>query len=123
MGDSMNITDILGQTASVAVAVERITEILKPAYLIVKKRALKKEQSECTKVEKNTLILLLSIFICIIMHIKIDIPGITESGSIQEILAGLVSSFGSSILHTLVTILSGVKNTIESRTERIRKNE
>jgi len=118
----MNITDILNQTVSIAVIVERITEILKPAYLAAKNKIFKKEQVECTKPEKITITIILSIFICISMGIGIDIPGITKTSLLQEILAGLISSFGSNILHIFLTILTGVKDTIETGSTRMRKS-
>lgn len=111
----MNFTDMLGAAASVAVAVERITEVLKPAYLAVKNKIFKKNQLECTKLEKNIITILLGIFICMSMKIGIDIPGIPEGSILQEIFAGLVSSPGSGILHTLLSILAGLKNAIEVR--------
>jgi LytS/YehU family sensor histidine kinase len=118
----MNITDMLNLTASVAVIVERITEILKPAYLAAKNKIFKKVQSECTKPEKITITIILSIFICISMGIGVDIPGITKTRFLQEILAGLISSFGSNLLHIILTILTGMKDTIEASNIRMREN-
>lgn len=118
----MNITDLLNQTASVAVIVERITEILKPVYLKAKNRIFKKEYAECSKAEKITLTILFSVFICIFLGIRIEIPGIAKTILFQEILAGLISSFGSNILHMFLTILTGLKNTIETRNARMNES-
>jgi hypothetical protein len=118
----MDITDILNQTASIAIIVERITEILKPAYLSIKNKIFKKAQSECTKPEKITITIILSIILCISLGIGVDIPGITKTSLMQEILAGLISSFGSNILHIVLTILTGLKDTVESRNARMREN-
>lgn len=115
----MNITDLLNQTVSVAVIVERVTEILKPVYLKAKNKIFKKEYTECSKTEKITLTILFSVFICISLGIRIEIPGITKTILFQEILAGLISSFGSNILHMLLTILTGLKNTVETRNARM----
>lgn len=117
----MSITDILSATASVAVAVERIMEILKPAYLAVKNKIFKKEQTECTKMEKTTMTIVLSILICISMGIGINIPGIAASSLLQQIFAGLVASFGSSMLHMFLSILTGIKDTVEVRAVRMRQ--
>jgi hypothetical protein len=118
----MNITNILNQTAAVAVVAERITEILKPSYLSLKNKIFKKEQSECTKLEKIAMTILFSVLICVLTGIGIDIPGISEKKILQEILAGLVSSFGSNILHMLLSVLTGVKNVIEASNIRMRES-
>lgn len=114
----MNITDMLGQTASVAVAAERATEVLKPIYLSVKNKIFKKDQTECTKLEKITMTILLCNLICIVMGISLGIPGIPNASILQNILAGLVSSFGSNILHIVINILSGVQVSVETRNAR-----
>lgn len=114
----MSFTDLLSVTASVAVAVERATEVLKPVYLKIKNKVFKKDQTECTKEEKNILSIILGVLICIIMHIGVDIPGINETSVIQQILAGLISSFGSNVLHVALSILTGVKDTTEARAIR-----
>lgn len=114
----MSFTDILSVIASIAVAVERTTEIVKPVYVKTKNRIFKKDLMECTRAEKNIISIILGILFCMLTKVGVDIPGIDESKTIQEILAGLISSFGSNILHTLLSILTGIKDVKEARAAR-----
>ena len=114
----MSFTDLLGVIASVAVAVERATEVLKPFYLKAKNKLFKKDFGECTKAEKNMITIILGTLICIIAEVGVDIPGVNEASIIQKILAGLIASFGSNVLHTILSILTGIKDTTEARAAR-----
>lgn len=114
----MNYTDLLSAIASVAVAVERATEVLKPVYLKAKNQIFKKELTECTRTEKYIMTIILGTLFCILIQVGVDIPGINEPMIIQEILAGLISSFGSNMLHIILSILTGIKDTTEARASR-----
>lgn len=114
----MSFIDMLGVTASVAVAVERTSEIIKPIYLKIKNCILKTEFIECSSTEKSIMSIILGILICILTHVRVDIPGINEASLLQEILAGLISSLGSNVLHNILSILTAIKNTTEARAAR-----
>lgn len=117
----MDITSLLGVVASVAVAVERATELTKPVYLKLKSKVLKKDLQECTRVEKSFMSMLLGSAICLLTQIGVDIPGVNETSPVREILAGLLSSFGSNVLHTVLSILTGIKDSTEANTARKRQ--
>ena len=114
----MNIKELTGILVSIAAAVERTTEIIKPIYIKVKSILLKMEFTECTNLEKKIISIIISIIFCIFLKVYIDIPGVNEPVIVQPILAGLVSSLGSNVLHTLLTILTGIKDGTEARAFR-----
>jgi hypothetical protein len=114
----MSFEDILGTTASVAFAVERVTEIIKPSYLAIKNKILKQNQLECTKPEKIFITIFIGMLLCLTMKVGINVQGIPESGILRQILAGLVSSLGSNVLHALLSIATGLKDTVENRSRR-----
>lgn len=118
----MSFLDSLSTVASVAAAVERLTELIKPSYLKIKNKIMKKDFTECTKAEKIVCTMLLGVLICILYKIGIDIPGANEPVIVQQLLAGLISSFGSNFLHILLSILTGIKDTTESRAIRGNQN-
>ncbi len=118
----MSIVDSLSIIAAVAAAVERIIEIIKPIYLKLRNRIMKTDLSECTKAEKIMLSIFMGITICIILQIGIDLPAVNEPAFVQQLLAGLLSSLGSNLLHILLSILTGLKNVTESHISYRRSN-
>jgi len=111
----MDFTGLLSVLIAVSASVERIAEVIKPLYLKTKNKLLKTDLTECTKVEKTIMSIVLGIFICLITNVGVDIPQVNETTVIQQILAGLISSFGSNILHTALSILTSIKNNSEAR--------
>jgi hypothetical protein len=109
----MSIIDLFTVISAAAVTSERVVEIFKPVYLKFKNKAMKARLKDCTKLEKITMSMFFSILICILAQIGIDIPVINESHIVQQIFAGLVASYGSNVLHILLSILTIVKNNRE----------
>ena len=114
----MSFVESLAIVASAAAAAERVTELIKPIYLKIKNSILKSDFKECTKAEKIILTIFLGTLICITLQIGIDIPIIEEPPLVQQLFAGLLSSVGSNFLHLLLSILTVVKDTQESRIYR-----
>jgi hypothetical protein len=108
-----NIIMVLIILLAVAGAIERLVEVIKPVYLQVKNAITKAGFQECTKSEKIVMSILLGPALCIITQIGIDIPRVNESAIIQYILAGLLASMGSNILHTVLSILLAFKDAAE----------
>jgi hypothetical protein len=110
----MDFVTMLGVLLGVSVAVERAAEIIKPLYLKIINNYLKTPRTECTKIEKEIMSILLGPVICIVAQVGIDLPGISEANIIQQILAGLVASLGSNVLHALMSIILAIKNSAET---------
>jgi hypothetical protein len=110
----MSFVEMLGVLSSISVGIERVTEVIKPIYLEIKNEILKKDFAECSRLEKRIITIIIGIITCIFTRIGIDIPGVNEPLIVQAILAGFISSFGSNVLHTLLTILTGFKDATEA---------
>jgi len=110
----MDFATMLGIILATAVALERLVEFIKPFYLQIKTYFTGKRASECTTTEKKVMTILLGPVMCIIAQIGIDIPNVNESALIQYILAGLVASMGSNVLHAFLSIILAIKNNAES---------
>lgn len=98
---------------AVAIAVERVIEVIKPLYLQVKNKLFGKEYPECSKTEKIVMTILLGPVMCIIAQVGIDIPKVNEAAVIQYILAGLLASTGSNVIHALLNIVVALKDAAE----------
>lgn len=109
----MDFVTVLTIILAVAIAVERVIEVIKPLYLQIKNKLLGKEYQECSKTEKIVMTILLGPVMCIIAQIGIDIPKVNEAAVIQYILAGLVSSMGSNVIHALLNIVVALKDAAE----------
>lgn len=96
---------------AVAIAVERLVEVVKPLYLRVKNTILKREYRECTKTEKIIMTVLIGPVLCIIGGIGLDIAGIPVAAS--QILCGLVASIGSNVIHTILNLIIAFKDAAE----------
>lgn len=114
----MSFKDTFTIIASIAVIVERVTEIFKPIYLKIKNGFMKTEQTECTKLEKTIITIIISPIVCLLMQFGIDIPILDEPLAVQQILAGMIASFGSNVLHITLSILTGIKDTTEITVRR-----
>lgn len=111
----MSFTDFLYSVSAVSVAAERATEIFKPIFLILRNKLLKTNAPECSKPEKVFISMIFGVLIAIAVQVGIDIPAVNETPVEQQVFAGLVSSFGSNILHMVLSILTGVKDSREAR--------
>jgi len=112
------IVDVL--TAQIALllvlagTVERISEYIKIALV----SSLKKD---IPVVAKQGLTLAVSILFCLITETSFDV-GMTIPAVAQQIIAGILVSFGSDALHSLLTFVKSVKNTQEAKTADILSN-
>jgi hypothetical protein len=96
---------------AISIAIERLVEVVKPLYLQVKKVILKKEFAECSKAEKTIISIVVGIILGLVSGVSFGIPSI--SIPIQGIIAGLVASIGSNVLHTLISLLGAFKEAAE----------
>lgn len=107
---------VLAIVLAVAIAVERIVEVIKPLYLRAKNAVLKRNDEECTRTEKIIMTVLVGPILCIIGGVGISISGI--SATVQQILCGLIASIGSNVIHTLLNIIVAFKNAAEGLSNR-----
>ncbi len=110
----MDFTSLLGIIVAAAIALERLVEVIKPFYLQIKKYVTGKEYLECSETEKKIMTILLGPVMCIVAQIGIDVPKVNEAALIQYILAGLVASLGSNVLHAILSIILAIKNNAEN---------
>jgi hypothetical protein len=101
----------------IAGVVEALMEVLKGPYvqiknifLVIAKKALAKEMSAY---EKRFLTLLLGVLICLAAGFGVDIPAWSEPLWFQCILAGILVSLGSNMLHLLLSIAVAIKDAVE----------
>jgi len=105
------IESVLANVLAVAIAVERLVEVIKPFYLKAKNAFLKHNDEECTKTEKIIMTVLVGPFICIVGGVGINISGVSAVG--QQVLCGLIASIGSNVIHTLLNIVVAFKDIAE----------
>jgi hypothetical protein len=108
------IESVLTIVLAVAIATERVVEVIKPLYLKVKNFFTKKncvEYAECDKTEKIIMSVLAGPVICIVLGIGIDVSGIPVI--VQSILLGLFASVGSNAIHLIITALTALKDATE----------
>jgi hypothetical protein len=110
----MDFTTLLGIIVAAAIALERLVEVIKPFYLQIKNYFLGKKYEACSETEKKVMTILLGPVMCIVAQIGIDIPSVNEAALIQYILAGLVASLGSNVLHAMLSIILAIKNNAEN---------
>jgi hypothetical protein len=113
----MDFVAILTSLLLIAGIVEALMEVLKGPYLQVKniflvllKRALAKEM---TGYEKRFLTLIVALIICLSAGFGVDIPAYDEPVWLQCLLAGILVSLGSNMLHLLLSIAVAIKDGIE----------
>lgn len=109
----MDIVTVLTVILAVAIATERLVEVVKPLYLKLKNRFAKTVFIECTKTEKIIMSVLIGPALCIVSGIGIDIPGIAEPVIVQAILTGLFASIGSNVIHALLGLVVAFKDAAE----------
>jgi predicted histidine transporter YuiF (NhaC family) len=105
------IESVLTLVLAVAIATERVVEVIKPLYLKVKNFLTKNNYSECDKTEKIIMSVLAGPVICVVLGIGINISGIPVIA--QSILLGLFASVGSNAIHLIITTLTALKDATE----------
>ena len=105
------IESILALVLAVAIATERVVEVIKPLYLKVKNFFAKGTYLECDKTEKIIMSVLAGPAICVILNIGISISGVPVVA--QSILLGLFASVGSNAIHLVITTLTALKDATE----------
>lgn len=105
------IESVLTIVLAVAIATERVVEVIKPLYLKVKNFFTKKAETECDKTEKIIMSVLTGPVICVALGIGIDIPEVPIIA--QSILLGLFASVGSNAIHLVITTLTALKDATE----------
>ena len=110
----MEFSVLLGIIVATAIALERLVEVIKPLYLQIKSAVFGKVFKECLSEEKKIMTIILGPVMCIVARVGIDIPAVSEAVIIQYILAGLVASLGSNVLHALLSIVLAIKNNAEN---------
>lgn len=98
---------------TMATALERLIEVIKPLYLQIKNEFSRIKYQECSKTEKIIMSIILGPVLCILARVGIDIPKVDELPFVQYIFAGLIISLGSNCLHSLLSIIIAVKNAAE----------
>lgn len=105
------IESVLSIVLAIAIATERVVEIIKPLYLKVKNAVLKRNDMECTQSEKVVMSVLAGPIICLSFGLTANIP--TIPGPAQSILLGLFASAGSNVIHTLISTITALKDATE----------
>ncbi len=96
---------------SVAVATERLTEVAKPLYLKVKNTITKKQDAECNKTEKTIMAIAIGVVLALISSVNLGITGMPII--LQQIMIGLLASFGSGFIHTIINLVIAFKEQAE----------
>ena len=110
------IETILGTILAVAIAVERLTEIIKPLYLKAKNFFTKKTDTDLIKEEK----IAMSIVVGVALSIVASLLGVKEvspfeglSPIVQAAVVGLFASFGSNVIHPIIGLVAALKDAAE----------
>lgn len=110
-GKVFMIESILTIVLAVAIAIERLVEVIKPLYLKVKNYITKRNDSECTKTEKIIISIATGVVLCLIGGIGLDIPAIPII--VSQILCGLAASIGSNAIHAILGLIVAFKDAAE----------
>jgi hypothetical protein len=117
MENILDIIQVVLLTAiAVAVATERLTEEVKAFYLKIKNFFAKKADAECTKTEKVVITQLIGIALCILagsFGVKEVSPITGVNPIIQQVFIGLLASYGSNILHSILKLILAAKDAAE----------
>ena len=110
------IETILGTILAIAIAVERLTEIIKPLYLKAKNFFTKKTDTDLIKEEK----IAMSIVVGVALSIVASLLGVKEvspfeglSPIVQAAVVGLFASFGSNVIHPIIGLVAAFKDAAE----------
>ena len=96
---------------SVAVATERLTEVVQPIYLCIKNKITKKQDVECTKTEKIVIATVVAVILALISGVTFGVTTIPVV--VQQITIGLFASLGSNVVHSLINIITAFKDAAE----------
>lgn len=97
-----------------AIVVERVSEVIKPIYLNLKELFYKQKFLECTPKEKVIISILVGCIVCIVGKIGLGISPDMLNINFQYVFTGLMTSLGSNIIHSLLSIVIALKNGAES---------
>ena len=100
---------------TLGVVVERITQVTKPIYMKVKNNMFKTDGKELEPIEKECISIIVGIGLCLISNTGIQLSNVNQY--IQCILAGVISSLGSNILHSVISMLQIIKTNMDSKSE------
>lgn len=103
---------ILTLVLAVAIAIERLVEVVKPLYLKIKNYITKRDDGECTKTEKIIISIATGVILCLIGGIGLDISNVPVA--IARILCGLAASLGSNAIHALLNLIVAFKDAAEN---------
>lgn len=113
----MQFDGLLAVLMTMATALERTIEFIKPLYIWVKNKVTKANYQDCSKTEKIVMSIVLGPLLCLAAGVGIDIPKVDEAPFFQYLLAGLTSSLGSNFLHSTLSIAVALKDAAEGYRE------
>lgn len=117
----MDVGSIIGQALALSLAVERSVEVAKIGYLKIKKSIFPRwSYEEITQNEKVLITVVISIALVFMggPALLLQIPGVEILPIwVQSFISGLVISIGSNVFHTLYSIITSIKDNIESAGE------
>lgn len=99
--------------SGISIVVERTTQLVKTGYLQLKNAAFKKNDPDISAFEKEILAIIVGIATCFTVGFGINLPNVVTPVFASYVLAGVIVSLGSNVIHALVTILITVKNNLE----------
>jgi len=106
-----DITIALTAITTIAVVVERTTQLIKPIYMKIKNKIMIKQVEELSAMEKETISIVVGILLCLLSNTGVPLSNQTEY--INCIIAGLISSLGSNVLHSIIAMLTITKTNME----------
>ena len=111
------INTILGTALTVAITVERLTELVKPLFLKAKSILKKKNYTDLTGSEKIAITIITGPVLTLVagaLGVQEVSPFLGAPPVVQQILIGLFASFGSNMLHPLIGLVAAFKDAAES---------
>lgn len=107
-----NVIIVLGSLAALSIGVERSTEIVKVLCNSIKAKFPTKITKGLDKYSIEIISIVTGILSAWIIGFRLGL-GIDMPVVLQYIIAGLIASMGSNVLHTLISTLIGIKNNSE----------
>lgn len=110
------INIVLYTILAVAIAVERLVELVKPLYLQAKNTLLQKKSTELLATEKIVITIILGPMLAVVggaLGVREVSPLVGISPIAQQIIIGLLASFGSNVIHPLIGLVVAIKNAAE----------
>lgn len=110
------INTVLGIILAVAITVERLVELVKPLFLKAKNFFTKKNSSELSISEKIAITILVGPVITLIAGV-LGVQEVSPLSSVphmaQQIIIGLLASFGSNVIHPIIGLVAAFKEAAE----------